>query len=65
MRSLFLKKRRKAFKLRTQGATETFLNVSGASFPGEKQYSTAISIWNGQGITTELKFSYLSFLITF
>jgi hypothetical protein len=54
-RALFLKKRRKAFELRTQGATETFLNVSGASFPGEKQYSTTISIWNGQGITNRVK----------
>jgi hypothetical protein len=55
MRSLFLRKRRKAFELRTQGATETFLNVSGASFPGEKQYGTVISIWNGQGITNRVK----------
>jgi hypothetical protein len=55
IRSLFLKKRRKAFELRTQGATETFLNVSGVSFPGEKQYGTAISMWNGQGITNRVK----------
>jgi hypothetical protein len=55
MRSLLFKKRRKTFELRNQGATETFLNITGAKFPGEKQYGNSISIWNGQGITNRIK----------
>jgi hypothetical protein len=55
IRKALAKKKRKAFEIRTQNCTVKFLELTGTNFPGEKQYGSIISLWNGQGITNRAK----------
>jgi hypothetical protein len=50
MRMLLVKKRRKDFEHGKQKTTETFIEITGTEFPGEKHFGILSGLWNSQGI---------------
>jgi hypothetical protein len=50
IRNTLVKKRRKLFKLEDQTVVKIFLEITGASFPGEASYEKLLTLWNCNGL---------------
>jgi hypothetical protein len=55
IRNTLVKKRRKVFKLEDQTVVKKFLEITGASFPGEVSYEKLLTLWNCNGLPNKVR----------